>query len=219
VEAKTVFNAIGELFLGAECAGCHRSGIGLCPECREVLGLGAGMSSYAQTQISWGGLYSGVLRNILLNAKERKALGMIGVLGDLLVAATEPLLTHRKASYTLVPVPTAKKNVIERGLDLTLTLANRTASTLRRQGYSVNAAPALRFARRPADQSTLNATQRRENLYRAFYWQSRTPPTRVIIVDDIFTTGATAGEAIRAVRAAGDSVAGATFVARTPHRP
>lgn len=65
-------------------------------------------------------------------------------------------------------------------------------------------------------QSGLNAARRRANLSGAFTVNGRYDNLRVAIVDDVFTTGATATELARALRAAGAKTLEVWCLARTP---
>ncbi len=84
----------------------------------------------------------------------------------------------------------------------------------------------LRPVRKLADQSGLNAGQRRANLANAYRVRNRIPspgswlatPADVIVVDDLVTTGASLAEARRALDEAGISVLGAAVVAATARR-
>ncbi|MFT4110286.1 phosphoribosyltransferase family protein, partial [Propionicimonas sp.] len=115
----------------------------------------------------------------------------------------------------LVPVPTVAAHVADRGLDLTLALARVATARLGAAGLVVRVWPGLRILRRPEDQSGLDGGERLANLVGAF--AARSPPCgRVVVVDDIVTTGATLVEAVRACAAAGAVPAAAATVAATP---
>jgi predicted amidophosphoribosyltransferase len=82
--------------------------------------------------------------------------------------------------------------------------------------------PALRLARRVADQAGLSAAERGDNLGGAFVSRRRAAALlagrSVVVVDDVLTTGATVREAARAVTAAGGTVVGVACVSATPLR-
>ncbi len=83
-------------------------------------------------------------------------------------------------------------------------------------------APALRPVRRMADQSRLDHGQRAANLAGAYVvwprWRGRLEGARVVLVDDVVTTGATLAEAARAVGGVGGHVIGAATLAATRRR-
>ncbi|MEU9016312.1 phosphoribosyltransferase family protein [Actinomadura sp. NPDC048394] len=91
---------------------------------------------------------------------------------------------------------------------------------LRAGGVPVVAVGGLRQCRRVADQAGLGAKARRDNLSGALEAVGRAPLAgrRVVLVDDVITTGASLAEAARALRAAGADVVAAATVAATPLR-
>jgi predicted amidophosphoribosyltransferase len=125
-----------------------------------------------------------------------------------------------EAGLLLVPVPSAAAAQRERGHDPVGGMAREVVRRLRGAGQQIGVAAALRQARAVADQSGLDATARHANLAGAMTVVNPTSirGRRVVIVDDIVTTGATAIEAARALTAAGAFVSAVACVAATPRR-
>jgi predicted amidophosphoribosyltransferase len=98
---------------------------------------------------------------------------------------------------------------------------NGTRNTRRRThgGPAVFCVQALEHRRRVADQAGLSAADRAANLGGAIQARFDLLGHRVIVVDDVITTGATLAEAARALRAAGAEVPAAAVVAATERRP
>ena len=111
----------------------------------------------------------------------------------------------------VVPVPLHPRRLRERGFNPALAVARAAASAI---GAPLDAT-ALERLRDTPTQTGLDAASRRRNLRRAMRARRPLPP-RVWIADDVLTTGATAREAARALRAAGAREVVAVAVARTP---
>ena len=227
--------ATGDLLLGARCAACLRPWWGLCPGCRAALRTRTGRLA-RPTPCPEGfpitataGDYDLAMRRLIVAHKERQALALAPVLGELLAVACWHLLRVRDdeapipaGPLTLVPVPSAPAAVRARGYDATATLARRAARLLRPAG-PVRVRRLLRHSRTVHDQSGLDAVERRRNLADSLLVRdvattlaaTATGLGPVIIVDDLVTTGATLSEADRALTVAGITVLGAATIAAT----
>jgi competence protein ComFC len=102
-------------------------------------------------------------------------------------------------------VPSSPKSMGERGFNPAEALARPLSRTLR-----LPCRPLLRKIRSTTDQAELGRDERRRNLMGAF--RARRVAGRVLLVDDVMTTGATADACARALREAGaDQVLVVTF--------
>lgn len=109
----------------------------------------------------------------------------------------------------IVPVPTDRKRQRKRGFNQATLLAQHIGREL---GMEVCTALERVDSRRP--QTGLTAAQRRKNLAGCMAASGAINGKRVLLVDDVYTTGATAQEAVRALRAAGAVSVGMFAAAR-----
>lgn len=212
------------LVLPVGCAGCGAGRELVCAGCREALsGAGAGCVRPAAGPAGLPAVYAAAaygeaVREVVLAHKERGALPLAGALGTALAAAVRAGEAGEAdaggaggegaaGELVLVPVPSARRQVRARGHDPARRIALAASARLRRAGAPARVAPVLRLRRPVADQAGLGARQRRENLAGALEvcrgGARLTAGSRLVLVDDLITTGATLTEAARAVRAAG----------------
>ncbi|KUN77336.1 hypothetical protein AQJ66_34020 [Streptomyces bungoensis] len=208
-----------DLVLPTECAGCGAPRTVLCPRCRSALG-GAGPRRVRPVPeppglpvVRAAAPYAGEVRELLLAHKERGALALTGALGAALAGVVRAgLRAGGGGPVLLVPVPSARWAVRARGHDPVRRMALAAAGQLRRAGTSARVAAVLRQRRAVADQAELGARQRLENLAGALEVTAGGAALlsggRVVLVDDLITTGASLAEAARALREASLSRSG-----------
>jgi ComF family protein len=218
-----VIAALLDLLLPRCCPGCQRRlpaarrGVVLCPACTVAL---SGEPVRAVPTPCPPGLpltraaaaYDAPVRDLVVAHKERGRLALSHPLAAALARAAAPARPD-----VLVCVPSSRASVRARGYDHAHRLAVRAARRL-----GVPAVRALVATRRVADQSGLGAGGRAANLSGAFAVDPRAVPRlagrRIVVVDDVMTTGATLAEAARALRATGLTVTGAAVVAASIRR-
>ncbi len=138
-------------------------------------------------------VYAGPARALVHGWKERGLRRAAGLAAEL-VAARVPV----PAVDVVVPVPPDGARLLERGHHP----AGRLATVLAER-WSLPCDRALLTRTRPsARQTGLGLADRGRNVRGAFK-ATRTVPRHVLLVDDVYTTGATASAAASALRAAG----------------
>ena len=154
------------------------------------------------------GVYAGPLRDALHAFKFDGTRALARPLGDLVIERCGSLLGPHVDALVGVPLTRARER--ERGFNQAALLAAHlgAASGLPHKPRWL----ARRHGTRP--QTELTAEERRANVAGAFRASRRVAGAHVLLVDDIFTTGATAGECARTLRAAGARAIGVVAVAR-----
>ncbi|MFF2525949.1 ComF family protein [Streptomyces liangshanensis] len=203
------------LVLPVACGGCGSPRTPLCEDCRRAL---YGMwpcrvrpvpEPPGLPPVHAAAPYEDAVRAVLLAHKERGALGLAGPLGRALAGAVQAAVPPGTGvgPLLLVPVPSSRRAVGARGHDAMRRTALAAAAELRRAGRTARVLPVLRQRRAVADQAGLGASQRLANLSGALEVAGGGARLleggRVVLVDDLMTTGASLVEAARALRATG----------------
>jgi ComF family protein len=163
-----------------------------CPRCRSA------HYRYASAQ-RWG-VYDGELRNAILRMKYRGGESLAEAMGVAWAASRRDALMA-SSPHVVAAVPLHWRKRWARGFDQAELLARGVAEGL---GLPF-AAGTIRRVKATPQQSGVSPTERRENLKNAFR-PSRTgvwKAVRVLLVDDVLTTGATADAASAAILAGG----------------
>jgi ComF family protein len=185
------------------CCGIPQGVEGLCGACRSRRPRFA----YARAALRYGEIAREAIHAFKFGGRR----GLANPLGDLLAGLGLRALPGA-APDLLVPVPLHPRRARERGYNQALLLARRLE---RAWGVPV-AADALRRAVPTQPQADLDAAARRRNVRDAFAVQSPglIAGRHVVLVDDVLTTGATAGECARTLSRAGAETVGVLTVAR-----
>lgn len=172
-----------------------------CPRCRRK--SGAVVRSRAI------GPYHGALREIVHALKYDGRRSLATRLGVMLARAAADVLTD---ADLVVPVPLHRSRRRTRGF-------NQAAEIARHLGLPVK--DALRRVRATPSQTDLPAAQRHANVRNAFAlrWRARVKGRRIVLVDDVSTTGATLEACARVLMDAGAIEVRAVTAARVVSRP
>ena len=157
------------------------------------------------------GFYDGALRQLIHLYKYRKVRTLDGPLGDLLLRA----LPRDEAFDCVTPVPLHWRKRWQRGFNQADLLAQRVASHT-----GIPATHLLCRLRSTASQAGLSNTNRRRNVAAAF--ACRRPDgaegRKILLIDDVMTTGSTAAACALALKRAGAARVALLTVARADRR-
>ncbi|ORA15281.1 ComF family protein [Mycobacterium asiaticum] len=206
-----------DLVLPLQCAGCGAPAARWCASCGRELALKADEPHVVsprvdpQVPVFALGRYTGARREALLAVKERGRADLIAPLARHLALGIHRLLAWGMVDtpLTVVPAPTRRSAARRRGGD---PVARMTRAAV--AGHpEIAVAAALRMRAFARDSVGLGTAARERNIAGRVLLRGPRPSTEVLIVDDIVTTGATARESVRVLRAAGVRVAAVLTIA------
>ena len=214
-----------ELLLPQRCVVCSRPGVQVCEGCR--LGLtrivpplcercGAPTAwpvarcaecsgrrlAFASARAAVA--YDDAVRALVREWKERGLRRLARLAADLVAASLE-----RPGETVLVPVPADRDRSLKRGHEPAAQLAHELG-----RRWELPAERLLRRTRAGTRQRGLSQAERRANVRGAFA-PARPIQTRVVLIDDVYTTGSTANAAASALRKGGARRVDVVTFART----
>ena len=225
---RPYLEALADLFYPQWCVGCEgRSSDLLCPECFESLpwmgspacercGLptasetpACGACKYADFAFETARAplrYEGVGKEIVHALKYR---GYTAVVDRLAAPLLAEAVEGPGAFDAVVPVPLHRARLRGRGFNQAALLARGLADSI-----NTPVSDTLQVVRSTRDQVELSAAERRQNVAGAFSAKTRTRG-RLLLVDDVFTTGATTSACAAALLDAGAAEIHAITLSRT----
>jgi predicted amidophosphoribosyltransferase len=209
-----------DLILPLECGGCGAPSTRWCEACAAELSVAAEQPHVVNPRIDPQvpvfalGRYVGARRRAILATKEHGRGDLIAPLAGALALGVHRLLTWGmvETPLTIVPAPTRRSAARRRGGDPVTRLAR--AAVVRHPDVAV--VEALRLKALVRDSVGLGTSARERNIAGRVLLRGPRPRGifgEVVLVDDIVTTGATARESVRALRAAGIRVAAVLAIA------
>lgn len=164
-----------------------------CPHCEALVPeFGAGKTA---------AVYRGPMASLVQRLKYHRGEYLDGDIAR--IAAAAPGFAAFLRGATLVPVPLHTRKERERGFNQTRLIAGAFACAA---GGGTAVVPALQRVVDTKTQTRLNRDERQANLKNAFALargRRLTPGARIVLVDDIFTTGATLNACAAVLRKAG----------------
>jgi ComF family protein len=210
-------NLILNLLFPPICVGCHqeiKTNNYLCAACFKKLKFYGGQTNLNLQfidELNIAGDYDDQrLAELIKLLKFKAVAGASRPLVDWLTLFWQGLANLQSPDLLVIPIPLSKKRQRERGFNQAEIIARGLAANF---GYELNLE--LIKIKSTKAQSSLSARQRRFNLVDAFKWSGQIPINRkILLIDDVITTGATISEAAKVLKAAGAQKISALVIAK-----
>jgi predicted amidophosphoribosyltransferase len=209
-----------DLILPLQCGGCGAPSTRWCDACALELSVPADKPHVVnprvdpQVPVFALGRYAGARRQAILAMKEHGRGDLVAPLSWALAVGVHRLLVWGmvETPLTIVPAPTRRSAARRRGGDPVTRMA-RMAVTAIAGRRDITVVQALRMKALTRDSVGLGTAARERNIAGRVLLRGARPRTEVVLVDDIVTTGATARESVKILRAAGVRVAAVLAIA------
>jgi ComF family protein len=218
-DLKTIKEFILDFLFPKKCAGCQKEGLWLCDQCFEkIVFVKAPACPFCNRLTSKGQFCSrcrgktfltgvitsahyeeGPLKEAIHHYKYNRIRDLVEKLAEIMVRRLEEGFPNGR--LVLVPVPLHPKREAERGFNQARELAKKIS-----EYFDITFVECLKRERYTLPQVEKTGAERRTNVINAFVLEkdiSQIKDKTVLLVDDVFTTGATLSECARKLRQAG----------------
>lgn len=161
-------------------------------------------------------LYTPPLTQLITHFKYQRQMSAGHALGQLLAESVEQAITAGALTMPdcLVPVPLHPWRQVRRGFNQSALLAGDICRYLQAHEYACDVNYGLlQRIQTTRPQSGLNLAERRRNL-RGVFKLNHSPPKHIALIDDVLTSGSTANECARVLKAQGCETVQVWVVAR-----
>ncbi|MBQ1266938.1 MAG: ComF family protein [Proteobacteria bacterium] len=219
---RDTLDALRHLIWPSRCASCdlllESPEAFLCDSCHEAMRFVGEMPSPEAVDGMFSFFaYEGAVQSLIARWKYHEDYCARLALLSSMSERIDRVLAFVGASATVIPVPPHPRRLRERGFDPVWTFASKLSTQLSQakgETFTLNDA-CLHRSRHTLHQAGLSAAERAQNLRGAFEIVDMAPE-RVILVDDVVTTGATLSACALVLRNAGAKRVLAMTLAATP---
>lgn len=154
--------------------------------------------------------YNDITKKLILAYKHSRHIELAPFFSKIMLQAGSELL---KETDLIIPVPISKLRLIKRGYNQSSLLAKHIG---KHKKIKVSFNNLIRY-KHTAYQGNMHIKQRRENVRNAFVIKNanKIRNKNILLIDDVFTTGATINECIKTLKKAGANKVFALTIART----
>jgi ComF family protein len=203
------------------CLGCKKEGSFLCEDCFSILEISTSHQKFKGKNLT--DLYFPVnyenflVKKLIQNFKYPPLIRELKKELALIIVSHFLLLDKRPnfSDFVLVPIPLSKKKLKWRGFNQAEEIAKELANFLKIPLVS----DCLIKTKETKDQVELSEKERKENIKGAFFVKNKEKIVgkNVLLVDDVFTTGATMEEAAKVLNEAGaEKIVGVVVAKASP---
>lgn len=202
-----------DILLPKFCVGCGKEGVYICKDCEIFL---SEVENVYLPKVNGGHLrevysvweYEGLTEKLIYKIKFD---GCYHIIDELVEKALEKIDLKMPASPAGGPedtvityVPMWKKKERQRGFNQSELIAQRLAYCLTKSSNKpMSVLPLLEKIKDNRSQVGLGPKEREENVKGVFEFRGLLAPKNVLLVDDVYTTGATANECVKVLKKAG----------------
>lgn len=204
ITAAELYSRVLDLFYPPRCGGCDHRGSWFCDDCRSSIKPASDEphSIMGVRALVCAGAFGGPLREAIHHLKYENDRPLARPLAGLIYGSLSDSVgwpRMQELQPAIVPVPLHKDRQRARGFNQAHLLALELSRCTKWQVDT-----SLSRHKSTRSQVGLSAQERGENVRDAFSWDGgEEPPSAVLLLDDVFTTGSTLGECVAIVRAAG----------------
>lgn len=204
---KTIANFIIDLLFPRECLSCRKEATWLCQECLNTIPL---IENKAREIIAVASYNNQLLKEAIHALKYSYIEELARPLGELLLNGYKKSPLGQTKFDFVVPIPLHRKRLKERGFNQAKLIAEPLANYL----HCPLGEKILIRQKNTASQMTLGRKDRLNNIKDAFIVKEEVVGKRILLVDDVMTTGSTLENAVQTLKQAGAHQVSAIVLAR-----
>ncbi len=201
---KKIFKFLLDLLFPLRCLDCQREDFWLCPDCLKKLPINPSYERFERILVFSVSDYEKIIIKKTIKtckfsaiSELTEALGKLLIRGILEFPEIKDLLENER-ELLIIPIPLSPQRERERGFNQSLIIAKKIS-----EYFGIPLLDNLKKSERPP-QSELPAKKRAENIRGSFSWEGGAlNGQKIILIDDVVTTGATLAEAAEVLKKAG----------------
>ena len=189
-ELIRIKEGILDILLPKKCVGCGKEGQYICKDCELFL---SEVRPSKEVVSVWE--YEGLMEKLIWRIKYN---GMYDIINELVEKAFEKMELNLPEDTSITYVPMYKKKEKQRGFNQAELIAKKVGKLTNKEII-----PLLIKIKDNISQVGLNPQERKENVKNVFKYSENGSRKNVLLVDDVYTTGATMNECIKVLKKAG----------------